>query len=407
MADDIIHLVPRAEDADEEEDSASASAMDVSYDTSLPAQHTYLGNDMEDLTGRTVFEEDSLQTIPVLTSHDVILVPGQILPLQIFRPLEISMMHRIIENDRTFGIVGESSIASSPQPLGTTAEIRSYKEEVDELSGVATLVVKAEGRQRFRIVSSRTRSDGILMASIKILPDKPTADVGEAARLPSLSRFKGRSTFRYAPSERHKDPYGFSHMTAWPAWVYRQYDANLLVSKIETELREWTENFATLSLPRDPCRFSYWVASSLLLDDKLRLEMLSYDNPVQRLRCELAILRDCRVLTCKECNHKMADRSDVFSMSQSGPQGAYVNPHGYVHEMITVRKATGVYLNGRPSTLYSWFPGYAWTILQCSGCHCHVGWKFTASNKALLPKKFWGLCRAAIRPALQTERRSS
>ncbi|KAH7968106.1 hypothetical protein HPB52_005823 [Rhipicephalus sanguineus] len=324
MADDIIHLVPRAEDADEEEDSASASAMDVSYDTSLPAQHTYLGNDMEDLTGRTVFEEDSLQTIPVLTSHDVILVPGQILPLQIFRPLEISMMHRIIENDRTFGIVGESSIASSPQPLGTTAEIRSYKEEVDELSGVATLVVKAEGRQRFRIVSSRTRSDGILMASIKILPDKPTADVGEAARLPSLSRFKGRSTFRYAPSERHKDPYGFSHMTAWPAWVYRQYDANLLVSKIETELREWTENFATLSLPRDPCRFSYWVASSLLLDDKLRLEMLSYDNPVQRLRCELAILRDCRVLTCKECNQKMADRSDVFSMSQSGPQGAYV-----------------------------------------------------------------------------------
>ncbi|KAH7954824.1 hypothetical protein HPB49_021964 [Dermacentor silvarum] len=407
MADDIVHLVPRAEDADEEEDSASASAMDVSYDTSLPAQHTYLGNDMEDLTGRTVFEEDSLQTIPVLTSHDVILVPGQILPLQIFRPLEISMMHRIIENDRTFGIVGESASSNSPQPLGTTAEIRSYKEEVDELSGVATLVVKAEGRQRFRIISSRTRSDGILMASIKILPDKPTADVGEAARLPSLSRFKGRSTSQYALSERHKDPYGFSHMTAWPSWVYRQYDANLLVSKIEAELREWTENFATLSLPRDPCRFSYWVASSLLLDDKLRLEMLSYDNPVQRLRCELSILRDCRVLTCKECNQKMADRSDVFSMSQSGPQGAYVNPHGYVHEMITVRKATGVYLNGRPSTLYSWFPGYAWTILQCSGCHCHVGWKFTASNKALLPKKFWGLCRAAIRPALQTERRSS
>uniref|UniRef100_A0A1E1XJP7 Protein cereblon n=1 Tax=Amblyomma sculptum TaxID=1581419 RepID=A0A1E1XJP7_AMBSC len=405
MADDIIHLVPRADDADEEEDSASASAMDVSYDTSLPAQHTYLGNDMEDLTGRTVFEEDSLQTIPVLTSHDVILVPGQILPLQIFRPLEISMMHRIIENDRTFGIVGESANSASPQPLGTTAEIRSYKEEVDDLSGVGTLLVKAEGRQRFRIISSRTRSDGILMASIKILPDKPTVDVGEVARLPSLSRFRERTMTRFAPSARHRDPYGFAHMTVWPSWVYRQYDANLLVSKIEAELRDWTENFATLSLPSDPCRFSYWVASSLLLDDKLRLEMLSYNNTVQRLRCELAILRDCRVLTCKECSQKMADRSDVFSMSQSGPQGAYVNPHGYVHEMITVRKATGVYLNGRPSTLYSWFPGYAWTILQCSGCHCHVGWRFTASNKALLPKKFWGLCRAAIRPALQTEGR--
>lgn len=405
MADDIIHLVPRVDDADEEEDPASASAMDVSYDTSLPAQHTYLGDDMEDLTGRTVFEEDSLQTIPVVTSHDVILVPGQILPLQIFRPLEISMMRRIIENDRTFGIVGESANTTSHQPLGTTAEIRSYKEEVDDLSGVATLLVKAEGRQRFRIISSRTRSDGILMANIKILPDKPTADVGEVARLPSLARFGERTAAVLAPSARHKDPYGFAHMTAWPSWVYRQYDANLLVSKIEAELRDWTENFATLSLPRDPCRFSYWVASSLLLDDKLRLEMLSYNNTVQRLRCELSVLRDCRVLTCKECHQKIADRSDVFSMSQSGPQGAYVNPHGYVHEMITVRKATGVYLNGRPSTLYSWFPGYAWTILQCGGCHCHVGWRFTASDKALLPKKFWGLCRAAIRPALQTEGR--
>lgn len=405
MADDIIQLVPRAEDADEEEDPASASAMDVSYDTSLPAQHTYLGNDMEDLTGRTVFDEDSFQTIPVLTSHDVILVPGQILPLQIFRPLEISMMHRIIENDRTFGIIGESA-SRSAEPLGTTAEIRSYKEDVDDLSGVGTLLVKAEGRQRFRIISSRTRSDGIVIANIKVLPDRPTPDVGEFARLPSLLKFKVRSSAsRQIQSARHKDPYGFAHMTAWPSWVYRQYDAQLLVSKIEAELREWTDNFATLNLPREPCRFSYWVAGSLLLDDQLRLEVLSYDSPVQRLRCELAILRDCRVLMCKECNTKIADREDVFSMSQSGPQGAYVNPHGYIHEMITVRKATSVYLNGRPSTQYSWFPGYAWTILQCSGCHCHLGWKFTASNKSLLPKKFWGLCRAAIKPALQTERR--
>ncbi|CAN7998462.1 unnamed protein product [Ixodes hexagonus] len=403
MADDIIVLIPRFDDPDDDEEPPSASAMDVTYDTSLPAQHTYLGDDMEDLTGRTVFEDDTVHTIPVLTSHDVILVPGQILPLQIFRPLEISMMHRIIENDRTFGIVGESALTASPKPLGTTAEIRSYKEEVDELSGIATLVVKAEGRQRFRILTSRTRSDGILIAGIKILPDKPTPDVGEVARLPSLDKLRLPSRLRpEQPYSRGRDPYGFAHLTRWPSWVYRQYDSNILVRKIETELSEWTDNFATLNLPRDPGRFSYWVAGSLLLDDQVRLEMLSYDSPVQRLRSELAILRECGVLTCKECGSKMAERGDVFSMSQQGPQGAYVNPHGYIHEMITVRKASGVYLNGRPSSQYSWFPGYAWTILQCRGCHGHVGWKFSSVQRNLVPRKFWGLCRAAIKPALRS-----
>lgn len=401
MADDIIQLIPRADDADDEEDTLSPSAMEVSYDTSLPAQHSYLGNDMEDLTGRTVFEEGSVHTIPVLTSHGVILVPGQILPLQIFRPIEISMMHRIIENDRTFGIVGDNAIASSGQPLGTTAEIRSFKEEVDELSGLPTVLVKAEGRQRFRMLSSRTRSDGVLIASVRVLPDRTIPDVGEVARLPSLDRL--RLPPRLQTGRSRQDPYNFAYLTRWPAWIYRQYDSELLMRRIVSELREWTDDFATLNLPEEPGRFSYWVAGSLLLDDKVRLEILSYDSPVQRLRSELSILQECGLLTCKECRATVAHRGDVFSMSQQGPQGAYVNPHGYVHEMITVRKASGVYLNGRPSVQYSWFPGFAWTIVRCRGCHCHLGWKFTAADKGLLPKKFWGLCRAAIKPALRGE----
>lgn len=37
---------------------------------------------------------------------------------------------------------------------------------------------------------------------------------------------------------------------------------------------------------------------------------------------------------------------------------AYVNPHGYVHETLTVYKASNLNLIGRPSTEHSWFPGY-------------------------------------------------
>lgn len=46
-------------------------------------------------------------------------------------------------------------------------------------------------------------------------------------------------------------------------------------------------------------------------------------------------------------------------MSTDGPLNAFVNPNGYVHELITVQKAIGLLLHGAPSKEHSWFPGYA------------------------------------------------
>ena len=45
-------------------------------------------------------------------------------------------------------------------------------------------------------------------------------------------------------------------------------------------------------------------------------------------------------------------------MSSEGPQGAYVNPGGYVHETLTLYKTKNLNLVGESSTQYSWFPGY-------------------------------------------------
>lgn len=54
----------------------------------------------------------------------------------------------------------------------------------------------------------------------------------------------------------------------------------------------------------------------------------------------------------------IAQRSDMLVMSTDGPLGAYVNPHGYVHEIMTLYRANGLALRGRAETEYSWFPGY-------------------------------------------------
>jgi cereblon len=48
----------------------------------------------------------------------------------------------------------------------------------------------------------------------------------------------------------------------------------------------------------------------------------------------------------------------MLVMSTEGPLGAYVNSHGYVHEIMTLQKANGLALIGRATVEYSWFPGY-------------------------------------------------
>ena len=59
-------------------------------------------------------------------------------------------------------------------------------------------------------------------------------------------------------------------------------------------------------------------------------------------------------------------------MSNEGTGGAFVNSHGYVHDMITLHRATNATYEGEPETEHSWFPGYAWTIAYCAGCTSHL-----------------------------------
>lgn len=47
----------------------------------------------------------------------------------------------------------------------------------------------------------------------------------------------------------------------------------------------------------------------------------------------------------------------MLVMSSDGPLGAYVNPYGYVHEIMTFYKANDIALRGRPVKKDSWFPG--------------------------------------------------
>ncbi|XP_057702660.1 protein cereblon isoform X3 [Corythoichthys intestinalis] len=352
------------EDRDNEE--ATKPSM-ITFDPSLPTSHAYLGSDMEEFHGRTVHDDDSCQTIPVLPHTAVMLVPGQTLPLQLFRPQEVSMMRSVIQRDRTFAVLAHSDAGEPEAEFGTTAEIYAYREEQEY--GIETVKVKAVGRQRFKVHEIRTQADGIRQAKVQILPERVLPDPLSAVQLTPLSRLivhpsTNPPTRAECCLSNYKQvtlrKFHCASLTPWPPWVYALYDSESLMNRVKKQLHEWDENLKDDSLPTNAIDFSYRVAACLPIDDSLRLQLLKIGSAIQRLRCEVDIMDRCTSLCCKQCQDtEITTKKEIFSLSLYGPMAAYVNPHGYVHETLTVYKAQNLNLVGRPSTLHSWFPGFS------------------------------------------------
>ena len=88
---------------DSENDDADADERET-FDTELPAQHQYMGESRE-VGGRIILEENDYVEIPVISQPGIILMPGQTLPMTFFQPAVISMMKRLVETTKTFGIL--------------------------------------------------------------------------------------------------------------------------------------------------------------------------------------------------------------------------------------------------------------------------------------------------------------
>ncbi|CAK9876858.1 unnamed protein product [Sphagnum jensenii] len=184
--------------------------------------------------------------------------------------------------------------------------------------------------------------------------------------------------------------------TAWPHWVYRQFDAYELARRAADMLRQIADLPQLEAMVRTPTLLSYYIASNMPLQDATRQELLEVDGTVHRLRREIELLENMDQLRCKCCSAIIARRSDMLVMSSDGPISAYVNTHGYVHETLTLARARGLILAGQPQTANSWFPGYAWILAECTACAEHMGWRFIAVSKETRPKAFWGIRRSQL-----------
>ncbi|XP_044598142.1 protein cereblon isoform X1 [Cotesia glomerata] len=377
----------------EDDDGDSQMPLDNTFDMTLATSHSYLGDNLQVLRGRTLLDNGIYVNLPLWPPEStwlkwLVLFPGGTLPIVERNPRPIDMLRQCIAKDRTFGVACIRNVNS----IGTTAEIYEYTEE-SRMQGLEEVRVKAKGRQRFKIIRMKNITGRTPVADVKILPEIELGPPNYQCRIASLNRLRGGSNIKRLNKVSRID----SAITPWPSWVYNLYDPKKLSSRIHNYLKFLESKGG--NIPSDPTDLSFWVAQNLVITPKTALSLLEIDSVILRLQREEKLLRKLanNVFVCKRCGAKVAKQTDVFQMNEEGVQSAYCNPAGAIHETITLHKAQSLVLdNTPPSSEYSWFPGYQWTIAHCGGCRSHMGWRFTAAQRDLKPQSFWGLTRTSL-----------
>ena len=106
------------------------------------------------------------ETVPIFPLQTV-LFPGMLLPLRIFEVRYMDMAKACLKEDSPFGVCliregQEVGAPAVPEPVGCFAKIASC--DMEELG---ILKVKAEGLERFRIVSSEVNKSGLIIGEIE------------------------------------------------------------------------------------------------------------------------------------------------------------------------------------------------------------------------------------------------
>ena len=109
--------------------------------------------------------------VPLFPLHTV-LYPGGPLPLRIFEVRYLDMLGECLKSGTPFGVLlirsGSETGAASTCEIGTLARIADWYQGSDGLLGVT-----AVGEQRFRLISSWQRDDGLNFGEIELLPQDP------------------------------------------------------------------------------------------------------------------------------------------------------------------------------------------------------------------------------------------
>lgn len=179
------------------------------------------------------------ESVPIFPLNTV-LFPGAVLPLKIFEVRYVDMAKSCLKQGRPFGVClireGEEVGAPAvPEPVGCLARIGEC--DVEDLG---ILMVRAEGEERFRIVSTEVSRQGLIVGEIEKLSPEPVAL--DAPGLAECAQFLAKA-IRGIGEQRFAEPFRFEDAT----WVsFRLAEILPLRNDVKQKLLELTD--ATLRL---------------------------------------------------------------------------------------------------------------------------------------------------------------
>ena len=328
--------------------------------------------------------------------------------------------------------------------VGTFIKVLEYN--LDEEGEEQELILHCKGARRFRVVSVES-FQGMLSAKVKVLPEIQGGT--RLLRHPINSLSFNENNFASSSIERFSHQLTYTAMTDDPRkkakFAYNLYSELFQDEQDDDDnnAKPWgysSLNDKYLQCELDPLGFSYWLSANIVTTTEVRQDLLKSEDASSRLQNCIAVLiasqkqGEIGHLCCIICGLDIALQKDVFRVPGSyGNVGNYVNPHGVIHQTVTIKDLKGSPLEicyardvddgdinlldyvqrhydshgptpvitGLPTLKDSWFPGYAWSILSCR-CRNHLGWKFSLcashheSNLDLV-NMFYGIRRESMK----------
>lgn len=310
----------------------------------------------------SILEAGNTYEVPLLPIENVVLCPGMVFPHRLLSPTDRRAVVHALESNiplkRMIGVISyhEHFMAISLESIGCLAQIVGISN--DEVN------ILTVGRQRFRIQQRSLQNANLCRVSVEILHDTPPMP------LPSIVAEGGG---------------------ALSPWVYRSIDARSLSHQVQILLRD---RIPSVIIPEacinDPLKFSFWLTSNLPVDNIRRQQLLDAHDAVTRLSLAIDYFNMGSELHCIQCLRPISHVSstgmlghlaniglDIENNDSFG--GIFVNSHAVVHDILLTTSADTIVV-GEPDPNNSWFQGFGWQIVYCSGCSAHVGWRFTRVN---------------------------
>lgn len=101
-------------------------------------------------------------------------------------------------------------------------------------------------------------------------------------------------------------------------------------------------------------------------------------TPVTAFRSSV---REDRLILCRNCGNSVTS-ADLMITIRGQHSHTFTNPAGIVYTIGCFSKADGCMVHGMPTTEFSWFEGFGWSIALCGACLIHLGWFYQSGSEA-------------------------